>query len=143
MAGLLSKDIKLSYNDGIELVALDDLQEIPELGGDVDKVEVTTLADGARRYINGLKDYGDLAFVFLYDNELSTSSYRVLRTLQEGFEADPTLAATSWEVELPDGTKFQFDGFPTVKLNGAGVNAPITFTLNIALNSDMTVVDPA
>ena len=56
--GLLSKDIKLSYKLAAAFVELPDLQEIPELGGDVDKVEVTTLADGARRYINGIKDYG-------------------------------------------------------------------------------------
>jgi len=134
--GLLSKGITLSYYLTSAYVELPDLQEIPELGGDIEKVEVTTLADGSRRYINGIKDFGDLAFTFLYANG-TTDSFRKLTALEASG------LVQKWEVELPDGTKFQFDGFPSVKLASAGVNAPITFTLNIALNSDMDIVNPA
>lgn len=134
--GLLSKDITLSYKLAEAFVELPDLQEIPELGGDVDKVEVTTLADGARRYINGLKDYGDLAFTFLYGNG-ATDSFRVLT----GLETAGTVQ--EFQVELGDGTTFTFTGFPHVKMGGAAVNAALTFTLNIALNSDITIGNPA
>lgn len=130
--GLLSKDIKLSYKDGAAFVELPDLQEIPDLGAAPEKVEVTTLADGARRYINGIKDYGDLAFTFLYGGE-ATDSFRILR----GLEEDGTVQ--EWQVELADGTLFAFDGFPSVALAGAGVNAAMTFTLNISLQSDIAI----
>ena len=81
--GILSKDITLSYKKNEVWTEIPDLQEIPDLGGDVDTVEVTTLADGAKRYIKGIKDYGDLAFKFLYDNSTDTSNYRVIRDLEE------------------------------------------------------------
>lgn len=135
--GLLSKGITLSYKKAEAFVELTDLQEIPELGGTVEKVEVTTLADASKRYINGIKDYGDLAFKFLYDNSTATSSYRVLDGLEAAGEA------TEFQVELPDKTTFTFTAFVSTILDGAGVNAPLTFTANLALNSEIVVVNPA
>ena len=70
MAGTLTKGIKLSYkasSSSSSYTDLTNLQEIPDLGGSADSVEVTTLDDAAHMYINGLKDYGDsLDFTFLY-----------------------------------------------------------------------------
>lgn len=130
--GLLSKDIVLSYDLSGTMTALPDLQEIPDLGAAPEKVEVTTLKDGARRYINGIKDYGDLAFTFLYGSA-ATDSFRILKGLEDAGTVQ------SWEVELGDGTIFAFDGFPSVSLAGAGVNAAMTFTLNISLQSDIDI----
>lgn len=133
--GTLSKGITLGYSvtvPGVTYINLPDLQEIPELGGDVEKVEVTVLADANRKYINGIKDYGDLAFTFLYENNDAADSFRVLH---------PMTALTAWQVALSDGTKFTFTGYPSVKLNSAGINAPLTFTLTIALNSDITIAN--
>jgi len=134
--GLLTKDITLSYKNGASFVELPDLQDIPDLGGEIEKVEITTLADGNRRYINGIKDFGDLAFTFLYGNS-AADSFRILTGLEAGG------LSQDFEVELGDGTKFGFSGFPSVVLNGAGVNEALTFTLNIALNSEMDITNPA
>lgn len=134
--GLLTKGITLSYKNGAAFAVLPDLIDIPDLGGEVEKVEVTTLADGNRRYINGIKDFGDLAFTFLYANG-AADSFRILT----GLEAAG--AAVEFEVELPDETVFAFSGFPSVILAGAGINEALTFTLNIALNSDIDITNPA
>ena len=135
--GLLSKGITLHYDpaNGTSWTALPDLQEIPEMGATVEKVEVTTLADSAKRYINGIKDYGDLVFKFLYANGVS-DSYRLLAAK----EATGTVA--SWKITLPDSTTFIFSGFPTVKVDGAGVNAPLTFSVSIALNTAISITNP-
>ena len=135
--GILSKGITLGYSavPATTYTLIPDLQSIPELGGSPDKVEVTTLADASRRYINGLVDYGDLQFTFLYDNDDATSSWRVLSAMNNELK--------SWEIALPDGTKFDFTGMPYVKLGSADINAPLTYTLSIALNSAMTIVNPA
>lgn len=135
--GILSKGIKLSYSavPATTYTEIPDLQEIPELGATVEKVEVTTLADGTKRYINGLGDFGDLQFKFLYNNDDATSSWRVLN----GFNG----ALKTWKVELPDTTSFTFTGFPSLKLDAVGVNAPMTYTLSIAVNSAMTITNPA
>ena len=65
--GLHSKGIKLSYGTSASsYIDLTDLQEIPELGGESEAIDITTLADVAHMYTDGIKNYGDsLAFKFL------------------------------------------------------------------------------
>lgn len=139
MAGLLTKGIKLGYkasSTASSYTNIPNLQECPELGGAAEKVDVTTLEDGNYKYINGIKDFGDLAFTFLYDNAGSSSNYRICRGLEEAGDA------VQWEVEFPDGTKFDFAGECSTAISGGAVNAAIQFTLNITLNSDISVVNP-
>ena len=65
---VISKNITLSYKKDSNFVALTNLQEIPDLGGEVEAIEITTLADSAHMYTDGLKNYGDsLEFKFLYE----------------------------------------------------------------------------
>lgn len=104
---------------------LTNLQEIPELGGDAEAIEITTLADAAHTYTNGILNYGDsLAFKFLYEKTQFT-------TLQGDDEV------AEWKVELPDGATCSFTGTHSVKLDGVGVNAALTYTLSVKPNSEM------
>ena len=125
---VISKGIKLSYkvSEG-QFTELTNLFEIPELGGDVDKIEVTTLASEAHEYTNGIKNYGDtVAFKFYYEK----NQFTTLSSLQGGCE---------WKVELPDGLTYTFSGVPSVKLDGVSYNAALTYSLNIAPTSAMVV----
>lgn len=138
MAGLLSKDTTLSYKSGgSSFTEIPLLMEVPELGGDPEKVEVTTLADSVKKYIPGIRDLGDLAFKFLYDNTNEESNYRLMRKLQ-----DDNQPAT-FKVEYPDGTGHQFDAYVNVKMDAAAVNAAMTFTVNMSLQSDITITHPS
>lgn len=138
MAGILTKGIKLSYKkQGSTYEEILNLQECPDLGGTAEKVDVTVLADGNKKYINGIKDYGDLAFKFLYDNSGATSNYRIVRGLEEAGNV------VDWKVTFPDTTEFAFSGEVTTSIDGASVNNAITFTATINLNSDITVTNPS
>ena len=123
---ILSKGIKLSYSStGTESYTdLTDLLEIPSLGGSIDKVDVTTLADASKKYINGIKDYGDLAFKFNYAKEQFTT-------------LNGLTGSVNFKVTLPDNTTATFSGEPSVSLEGVGVGAAMTYTLNISLDSDI------
>ena len=123
---VISKGIKLSYkNGGEDFVELKNLQEIPELNGDIESIEITTLADAAHTYTDGIKNYGDsLAFKFLYEDE----QFITLNGLE---------GASEWKVELPDGVSCTFGGTSSVKLDGVGVNAALTYTLAVKPNSEM------
>lgn len=138
MAGILTKGITLSYKkDGSTYDVIANLQECPELGGTAENVEVTTLADGNKKYIKGIKDFGELAFKFLYDNSGAESNYRVIRGLEEAGNV------VDWKVTFPDNTAFAFSGEVTTAIDSAAVNAALTFTATITLNSDITVTNPS
>jgi hypothetical protein len=123
---VISKGITLSYKGSTgDFVELTNLQEIPELGGDSEAIEITTLADGAHMYTDGIKNYGDsLAFKFLYEK----AQFATLNGLT---------ASQTWKVALPDGESCTFDGTCSVKLDGVGINAALTYTLAVKPNSAM------
>lgn len=118
---VISKGITLGYDEK----TLTNLQEIPELGGDSEAIEITTLADAAHMYTDGIKNYGDsLTFKFLYETEQ--------------FEELNGLTGThQWKVTLPDGAICTFGGTSSVKLDGVGVNAALTYTLAVKPNTEM------
>lgn len=121
---VISKGITLSYKKDADFIELTNLQEIAELGGEAEAIEITTLADGAHRYTDGIKNYGDsLPFKFLYEG----AQFTALNALNEA----------DWKVTLPDGATCTFGGTCSVKLDGVGVNAALTYTLAIKPNSEM------
>lgn len=125
---VISKGITLSYKAGEaqEYTNLTNLQEIPDLGGEVEAIEITTLADAAHMYTDGIKNYGDsLEFKFLYEG----TQFETLNALT---------GTVSWKVALPDGASCTFGGTSSVKLDGVGVNAALTYTLSVKPNTAMT-----
>lgn len=124
---VISRGITLAYKAGeaSEFVELTNLQEIPDLGGDTEAIEITTLADAAHMYTDGIKNYGDsLGFKFLYEG----TQFATLNGLD---------GVAEWKVTLPDGEACTFSGTSSVKLDGVGVNAALTYTLSIKPNSEM------
>ncbi len=123
----ISKGIKLSYKEasGSDYTELTNLQEIPDLGGEAEAIEITVLSDAAHMYTDGILNYGDsLAFKFLYDK----TQFTTLNGLS---------GSISWKVELPDGATCTFTGTSSVKLDSVGVNAALTYELSIKPNSAM------
>lgn len=123
---VISKGIKLSYGASAEaLTELTNLQEIPALGGTSESIEITTLADAAHMYTDGILNYGDsLEFKFLYEE----TQFLALTAVD---------AVQHWQVELPDGTTCSFQGGCSVALDGVGVNAALTYTLAVKPSSEM------
>ena len=140
MAKILSKGITLSAND----LVIPGLLEVPDFGGSPEKVDVTTLADANRQYINGIQDYGELTFKFVYDSDVTvgeakTSNYDyLLATINT---ADGTNSPITWKVSYPGiGSKkfgFEFTGAGSLTMDAMSVNSALTFTLTIAVSSDV------
>ena len=128
MAGILTKNIKLSYGakGSSQFKELLNLQEIPEIGnGAPEKIEVTVLTDNVKRYIAGLGDSGqDLSFKFLYVKE----QFQELLALTE---------TQTWQVSMPDGVTATFDAVPSVKFDSASPNNAITYTLTLIVESEI------
>ena len=117
----ISKGITIKVGDNI----LTNLQEIPELGGTRESIEITTLGDDAHMYTDGILNYGDnISFKFLYEKEQFTTL--------NGLKGTQTIVVT-----LPDASTCTFSGTSSVKLDGVGINTPLTYTLNVKPNSAM------
>ncbi|MBQ9700691.1 MAG: phage tail protein [Lachnospiraceae bacterium] len=112
------------------------LQEIPELGSEDEKVDMTHLASKNKEYEYGIGDYGDLEYKFIYENKSETSPYRVFRQAQADKEV------LEFKQEYPDGLRFIFPAMCNVKLGGGGVNGGITFSLKLAIQGEMTCLHP-
>lgn len=117
----ISKGITIKVADNL----LTNLQEIPELGGTRESIEITTLGDDAHMYTDGILNYGDnISFKFLYEKEQFTTL--------NGLKGAQNIVVT-----LPDTSTCTFTGTCSVKLDGVGINAPLTYTLNVKPNSAM------
>ena len=121
-----SKGINIMRNDE----ELTNLLEIPELGNsEAEQIEITTLKDEARKYTDGLKNYGDgIAFKFLFDE---TQYLALANAVNED--------AAEYIVSFPsnDTMMCTFRGTHTVKLDGVGVNAALTYTLTVKPTTEM------
>ena len=124
---VISKGITLAFKAGeaADYTVLTNLQNIPELGGTSESIEITTLDDAAHMYTDGILNYGDsLAFTFLYEKE----QFETLQALD---------GSTGWKVALPDATTCAFSGTSSVHLASVGVNAALTYILSIKPDSEM------
>ena len=137
---MLANGITLGYKKkGAEgdYTILTGLKEVPEIGEEPEKVENTDLSDKVKKYEYGIGDAGDLTYLFKYENSSETSPYRVMR------KAAADKEVLSFCETLPDGTKYEFDAQVSVKRTGGGVNGVIDFNLNMAVQSEINITDPA
>ena len=150
MAKILSQGITLSIRKADstgEYTVIPGLLEVPDIGGTTEKIDVTTLADTSRQYINGIKDYGELTFKFIYDGlccddtgSNKISNYQFLYDLFEGRNAGGD-GLKSWKLQYKSTPtrqfNFTFKGYGSLSMDSASVNSALTFTLTITLASDI------
>lgn len=111
------------------------LLSTPDLSqGEPEKIEVTTLGDHSKRYINGLKDIGDsLEFEFNYESDKESSYYKL--------KAVPADQTRDFAIVLPDGLSFGFEAYVSVRLAAAAVGEQLKFTLGLTPAGEITVDD--
>lgn len=107
----------------------------PDLGGSRDSIDVTCFQHDSYVYIPGIKDLGDkLTFEFIYEGNASTDNFAKVKAL-----ADDNIHG--FYLQFPNsGSKFYFEGYANVIIQGAGVNEAIKFTLEITISSDFEIV---
>lgn len=146
MAKILSQGITLSIkgDTGADFTVIPGLLEVPDIGGTTEKVDVTTLADTSRQYINGIKDYGELTFKFIYDGLCckdganDVSNYQYLYNVFDQSRDEPKRWKLQYKSTSTRHFEFAFDGYGSLSMDSASVNSALTFTLTITLASDIT-----
>lgn len=116
-----------------------DIKDFPDLGGDPEAIDVTTLSDGARRYIPGIKGQDAMNFTANY----SATDYATVKAL-EGAEKDLAVwfgGTGSGSDVTPSGSdgKFEFKGYVSVHVNGGGVNEAVEMTITVMPSTEITV----
>ncbi|WP_162001059.1 phage tail tube protein [Akkermansia muciniphila] len=120
------------------------LNEVPDVGGDAEKIDVTNLEDKNKRSIDGIVDYGELEFKFYLNKETKSDtadsaqimeSYAVLRAMQLAGKTP------NFRLVYPDGTGHQWQGSVNVIRSGVGVNAALAFTLKTSIMSEMQDIE--
>ena len=108
-----------------------DIKSFPDLGGDPETIDVTTLSDPMRVFIEGIKNTGNLQFTANY----SSSDYNTIKGLAGQKEKFSVWfgASTSNEVDTPDGSrgKFDFEGTISAYVTGGGVNEAVNMNVTV------------
>ena len=115
-----------------------DIKEFPDLGGEPEMLETTTLSDNMQTYIAGIQSLDGLTFTANYDKE----DFQTLKAL-EGKEYDYAVwfGGTGDAGSLtPDGSngKFSFKGQLSVFPVGGGVNEVVDMSITIAPSTPIT-----
>ncbi len=121
---LLSKGTTLKLDNTL----IQGLKSTGEISESVEKIEVTTLADSATKYISGIKSYGDaISFSCMYDK----TEYMKVRDMQD--DAEHTAVVT-----YPDGLTVTFKAYVSTTLGGAEVNSALEYTIELTPASEIT-----
>lgn len=109
-----------------------DIKEFPDLGGDPEMLETTTLSDKMQTYIAGIQSLDGLSFTANYD----LTDYKALKALAGKNEKYAVWfgGTESGGVLTPTGSdgKFSFDGQLTAYPTGGGVNEVVAIGITIA-----------
>ena len=109
-----------------------DIKEFPDLGGDPEMLETTTLSDKMQTYIAGIQSLDGLSFTANYD----MTNFKALKALEGKNEKYAVWfgGTESNNVLTPTGSdgKFSFDGQLTAYPTGGGVNEVVDIGITIA-----------
>ena len=115
-----------------------DIKEFPDLGGEPEMLETTTLSDNMQTYIAGIQSMDGLSFSANYD----MADYQKLKALEGKKESYAVWFGgnESGGTVTPDGSngKFAFDGELSVYPVGGGVNEVVGMNVTIAPSTPIT-----
>lgn len=116
-----------------EAQVLPGLQNIPDLGGTPNKIDITCLDDEVTKSIPGIQELGDMAFTF-FNDDAAESAENILFPAYNAGKYD----VHGFELKLANGTTYTFTGQIALVQKGGGINTAATFDLNVYLESDIT-----
>lgn len=117
-----------------------DIKTTPDLGGQPNMLETTTLSDDTQTFIPGVKQVGDgLEFSANY-TKAEYAAVKALEGTQYDFAVWKGGTGNSTTTAVPDGSdgKWSFTGQLTVVPTGGGVDEVFGMTITIAPSSAIT-----
>lgn len=133
---MLVNGAKLSYSDTESGTYTDmtGIKEMPDFGGDPNKVDNSAVDDEYKQYELGQKDAGDVQFRFRYRSTAEKAQYTAMRAKEAAG------STVYFKATLFDGLTVSFAGTVATKLLSAGgPDTPVDWQLSIGLASDFTI----
>ena len=118
----LGVTLKMGESEGA-LEKVVDIKDFPDLIGEPNMLETTTLSDEAVTNIPGIRSSDMLTFTCNYTKADFTAVNDLANT------------ALHYSLEFSDGSKFTWQGQHTCGVPGKGVDEVIEFTINIAAST--------
>lgn len=119
-----------------------DIKEFPDLGGDPETLETTTMTDAMQTFIMGLQGNEAMEFTANYtlaDYQTVAALSGLQKSYAVWFGSDTNInKANAVATNGGDMGKFKFDGQLSVRVNGASVNEVVEMTISIIPNSTIT-----
>ena len=111
----------LKWGESADAVAKKiDIKDFPDLMGEPNLLETTTLSDGAQTFIPGIKQMSNMAFTYNYTKD----DFATVKA-DEG-------KALYYELEFSDGSAFVWQGSHVATIPGKGVDEVIEAGISIA-----------
>ncbi|MCR1900866.1 phage tail protein [Ligilactobacillus apodemi] len=123
--GLVATGTKLERSsDGTTWEEFADIKTIPELGGDTEKVDVTTLADDRRKQVEGIQNASNVQFQVVYKGPSFSKALAEAGNRKQ----------YQWKVTYPDGMTATMRGSYNIKFASATVNGALGYTITITVS---------
>lgn len=106
-----------------------DIKDFPDLMGEPNMLETTTLSDGAQTYIPGIKSMDSMAFTFNYTKEAFAAVKKD--------EGKPMF----YELSFSDGSKFTWQGMHYATMAGKGVDEVVEAGISIAPSTEVVFTE--
>ena len=121
--------IELKWGASADAVAkVVDIKDFPDLIGDPNLLETTTLSDAQVTNIPGIRGSDLLTFTANY----TSADYAKVN--------DDASTPLYYELSFSDGSKFTWQGQHTCGMPGKGVDEVVDFTINIAASTSVEFV---
>lgn len=120
-----------------------DIKNFPDLGGEPERIDVTTLSDRVRKYIAGVQDIASMQFTANY----TAADFNKLNNLT-GSQREYAVwigATTSNSVDTPTGDdgKFSWTGDLVVYKTGGDVNAAQEMSITVYPSTEIAFTSAA
>ena len=120
----------LMYNNGSAMVKLIDIKDFPDMGGEPEKIDTTTLSDTTKTSIPGIQDVDTYQFTTNY----SKNDYNTIKELEGNTQSFAVYFGTNGA----DGM-CAFSGQVSVWITGGGINDVREMKLAISPSTAVTV----
>ena len=114
-----------------------DIKDFPDLGSAPDTIEVTTLSDKMKRYVQGLQDTGSFEFTYNYTKDDFAKIAALDDNATHYFELDFGNDGAGGE------GSFYFAGQVSTYVSGAGTGAVVEAKIIVTCDSEVKTTKPS